>query len=48
MLQMERTYQSKHDALVQRERNATERIQREQKVKETLFMEYLDMSLLFR
>ena len=45
---MERTYQSKHDALVQRERNATERIQREQEVEETLLIQYLDISLLYR
>ena len=33
VLQLERTYQSKFDALVIRERHATERLQREQEVK---------------
>ena len=33
IFKMERTYQSKYDALVQRERNSTERLQREQEVR---------------
>ena len=32
-MQLERTYQAKFDALVVRERNATERLQREQEVR---------------